>query len=138
MTKRRRFHRFPFDAKAVLHVGSRGSGLRGSVPCELLDLSLNGVMVRVPESLEEDRLQERNLVGLAVRGAIRGDEVTMTMHITPAHVAGSNVGLRFTRVDIDSFDALKTLIEDNLGNPDLLDRELTQLDYWPGEVAEEN
>lgn len=125
---RRRFHRFGFEAKAILRIGSHAS-----LPCELMDLSLNGAMVKL-ESLPEE-LGESGELGLVVRGVIRGDIVTLNMDVVPVRVKNQRIGCRFVNVDAESFAQLTMLIEDNLGDVTLLDRELTQLDYWPGDVS---
>lgn len=123
--ERRRFHRFGFEAQALLRIGARARN-----PCKLLDLSLNGALIELDEPPAND--YDVGTLGLAIRGLVRGDTVTMSMDIEPVHIAGRQMGCRFVRIDLDSFASLKTLIEDNLGDVDLLDRELSQLDYWPG------
>lgn len=132
-TNRRRFHRFPFEAKAVLRIGSQSH-----IPCDLLDLSLNGALVKVSD-LDYYNNGELGELELVIRGEIRGDVVTMNMDVAAVRIENSQLACRITSVDYDSFDSLKTLIEDNLGDVTLLDRELTQLDYWPGvSVTEED
>lgn len=128
--ERRRFHRYGFEAMAMLRIG-----VRGRVPCQLIDLSLNGALVALGEAPTED-LGEGNL-GLVLRGVVRGDTVTMSMDIEPVRIEGRRLGCRFVNVDLDSFANLKSLIEDNLGDVSLLDRELTQLDYWPGDSSDD-
>lgn len=124
--ERRRFHRFPFQAKAVLRIGSHSH-----VSCALLDLSINGALVDV-DDLENHARGELGELELVVRGEVRGDVVTMRMAVETVRVEDSRLACRFVSVDDESFSNLKALIEDNLGEPSLLDRELTQLDYWPG------
>lgn len=127
-SERRRFHRFGFEARAVLRIGAHGR-----VPCDLIDLSLNGALIELEEPANKDHSGE---LGLVVRGVVRGDTVTMSMDVEPVRIEGRRLGCRFVNVDPESFANLKSLIEDNLGDVSLLDRELTQLDYWPGASAE--
>lgn len=123
---RRRFHRFPFEADASLIVpGSRRIG------CDLLDLSINGALLKIDADLSAAGLAEGTLE-LLLRGIIRGDKVEMSISIEPAWQHAGQMGCRFVGISADSFAHLKTLIEDNLGDPLLLDRELTEMDYWPG------
>lgn len=126
-SERRRFHRFPFQAQALLRVREQSRA-----PAVLLDISLNGALLEVP-SLGSVSLDENvGELGLSVRGEINGHEVTMTMDVQVVRLERERVACRFIGVDADSFSSLKVLIEDNLGDAALLDRELTQLDYWPG------
>lgn len=123
---RRRFHRFPFEAKAVLRIGPKSH-----LVCDLLDLSLNGALLGVDELANYTR-GELGELELVIRGEVRGDVVTMNMDVEAVRIERSRLACRFVSIDDDSFASLKTLIEDNLGDVSMLDRELTQLDYWPG------
>lgn len=129
MTKdsnRRRFHRFPFDADACLLVPGVGR-----IDCDLIDLSMNGVLL----SIRRESGQVAGLTGtldLVLSGLVRGDRVEICSKVEAVWQEGERVGCCFVGVDSESFSHLKTLIEDNLGDPCLLDRELTQLTYWPG------
>jgi|GEM_PF-1012805 len=126
LSERRRFHRFPFDAQGQLLTGDSGR-----VPCELLDLSINGALVRLEDRIDLDPGRSGELK-LVLRGHVRGDQVEMRMNIETVRVDGRVAGFRFVAVDTNSFDHLRNFIEDNLGDISLLDRELTNLDYWPG------
>lgn len=124
-SERRRFHRFPFEAdcELVLPDDSRHD-------CELMDLSINGALVclQQPELFEEARDSD---LELRLTGLVRGDRVDMSSLVRAVRVQEDRIACRFSAMDADSFDHLKTLVADNLGDISLLDRELTQLDYWP-------
>ncbi len=126
-SERRRFHRFPFQAQALLRIGEQAR-----VPAVLLDISLNGALLEVP-SLSSMSLDE-NLgeLSLSLRGEVNGSEVAMTMSVSVVRIEAERLACCFRGVDPESFSSLKLLIEENLGDLSLLDRELTQLDYWPG------
>ncbi len=126
-TERRRFHRFPFEAQALLRIGNQSR-----LPCVLLDISLNGALLEVPNLASVDLDHNTGELGLVVRGEVNGCEVTMSMDVSVVRIRSERIACRFTEVDANSFSSLKGLIEDNLGDVNLLDRELTQLDYWPG------
>jgi len=49
------------------------------------------------------------------------------MSVTLAHVHQDSLGFRCQRIDLDSFLRLKRMIELNLGNTDMLERELEAL-----------
>jgi hypothetical protein len=124
--ERRRFHRFPFDAECRLELASGQQ-----VPCRLLDLSINGALVKVDNS-DGDHLVNQGQLKLSLTGLVDGARVELEMMVTVVRVHDQRLACRYTLVDTDSFAALKSLVADNLGDIQLLDRELTQLDYWPG------
>ena len=126
-SERRRFHRFPFEAQALLRIGSHSR-----IPCVLLDISLNGALLEVPNLASVPLDNSRGELGLALRGEVNGTEVTMSMDVNVVRILTERIACRFSEIDTKSFASLKLLIEDNLGDVSLLDRELTQLDYWPG------
>jgi hypothetical protein len=114
--ERRRFSRIAFHRPAELDVhGER-------MPCELLDVSLKGALVEVPASA----------------GARAGDAATLTITLgaadatirmsgNVAHREGVQVGVRCVEIDLDSIAHLRRLVELNLGDEDLLERELSSL-----------
>lgn len=124
--ERRRFHRFPFDAECRLLIG-QGEAL----PCELLDLSINGALIALRVGLDEPTVLDGEL-RLDLRGTVHDDAVELHAVIKAVRVEPGRVACRFIGMDVDSFDGLKRLVAENLGDMTLLDRELTQLDYWPG------
>lgn len=123
---RRRFHRFPFEAQGLLSIGHATR-----VPCDLLDLSISGALLAFDEPLDQPT-GSRGELGLILRGLIRGDRVDIRTRIEAVWQDDQQMGCRFIGIDPDSFEHLKSFIEDNLGDPLLLDRELMQLGYWPG------
>ena len=56
----------------------------------------------------------------------------MVFRVRAVRVEDGQVACRFVGTDPESFEQLRDLVADNLGDIELLDRELTQLDYWPG------
>lgn len=124
--ERRKFHRFPFEAEGLLVVPRAGR-----YACELMDLSISGALVLLKQP--QDQIAGRSgQLELIVRGLDGGGEVTIRGRVEVVWQESGQLGCRYLGVDADSFAHLKTLIENNLGDPLLLDRELTQLAYWPG------
>lgn len=123
---RRRFHRFPFQAECELMVDEARPQ-----PCELLDLSINGALVAVPDSKAFESSREGDLT-LRMRGLNNGRRTDMVVNVRAVRVEEGRIACRFVHVEPDSFENLKDLVADNLGDLAMLDRELTQLDYWPG------
>lgn len=114
--ERRRFSRIAFHRPAEIEVlGDRAT-------CELLDVSLKGALVEVP----------------ATFGGASGQPCVLTIRLDAAdavvrmegevvHREGRALGLRCTAIDLDSIAHLRRIVELNLGDEDLLHRELSAL-----------
>lgn len=113
--QRRRFTRIPFDAEARLSAGEHNRAV------ELLDLSLKGALVARPEDWNGE---PEGPLRLELR---LGEDVLIVMDVSIAHQEADRLGLRCEDIDLDSITHLRRLVELNLGNPDLLERELASL-----------
>jgi hypothetical protein len=114
--ERRRFSRITFHRPAELDtLGER-------VSCELLDISLKGALFEVPATT-------RARVGQTATLTIRLDagDAVIRMQGELVHREGHQVGLRCREIDIESIAHLRRLVELNLGDEDLLERELSAL-----------
>lgn len=112
---RRQFRRIPFDGEVRLYSD------RAMWTTRLIDISLKGALVDRPDGWEgisgkRQRLDLRVAAGLiiSVAGLI-------------AHTSPRYVGYRFDKFDLDSFVRLKRLVELNLGDAEMLNRELSSL-----------
>lgn len=123
--ERRRFHRFPFDAECELMLKEQ------SIFCHLMDISINGLLVQLDDEGDYPLSTEGHL-RLRLTGSVDDQSVDIRGVVRAVRVHERLIACRFETIDPDSFDQLKLLVERNLGDPLLLDRELTQLDYWPG------
>lgn len=112
---RRRFWRALFTAPVIVQDGD------GRVTAELVDVSLNGALVEVPD-LWEGRVGQPVDLEFPLSEA-----VVVKMSTTVAHLEGRRVGLKCEHVDLDSISHLRRLVELNSGNPELLRRELSEL-----------
>lgn len=124
--ERRDFHRFPFEGRGLLSVGHAQR-----VHCLVRDVSINGALLGLRDPVDISPGVSGEL-GLILRGTVRNTQVDLEFGVEAAWQEDSLLGVRFIRVDPESFDRLKTFIADNLGDPALLDRELIKLGYWPG------
>lgn len=115
-SERRDFSRIAFHRPAEFTVG--GAAMRG----ELLDISLNGALLRVTGA---PRFAVGEACALAVR-LDRGDAV-IRMAGEIAHDDGDALGVRCDEIDLDSIGHLRRLVEMNLGDERLLQRELSAL-----------
>lgn len=118
---RRRFSRIAFHRPAEIQAHGRRT------PCELLDVSLKGGLVEVAEGADL-------AVGTACSLVIHLDdaEASIRMEGEIAHAKGRHVGIRCDEIDLESIAHLRRLVELNLGDDEILHRELGAL------VAERN
>ena len=119
-TNRRQFSRIAFHTHAELITG------HGQFDVVVLDLSLKGGLIRMP--LGHKILKGENCT---LRVSLGDLDASIRMQGTVAHVEGLYLGLSCRNLDLDSATDLRRLVELNLGDPSLLERELSAL------VAEE-
>jgi hypothetical protein len=115
-SERRRFQRVLFDSPA--RITDNGSEFITT----LLDVSLNGALLIRPD----DWLIERDAsVGLTI--LLDDTETRIRMQASVAHLTSDTLGLRCESIDMESIGHLRRLVELNLGDAELLDRELESL-----------
>jgi len=114
--EQRRFSRLQFDANIILSNG------RQNWTSKLIDISLKGALIEQPTGWDG---QLSEAYQLQIR--LNGGETVITMHTTVAHKANQNIGLQCTHIDVDSISQLRRLIELNLGDDALLQRELSAM-----------
>ena len=113
--ERRRFQRIAFDASTEIAQGDQ----RWTV--ELHDLSFKGLLVERPAEWNGDSAQPFD-------ASIRlSPDVYVRMEVALARDAGGLLGFECQHIDLDSISHLRRLVELNLGNEDLLERELASL-----------
>lgn len=112
---KRRFHRVGHDARATLT--SHGKAWA----CVVEDLSLKGCMVRLAEEWPVDAAQH---YGLSIHLTY---SIHIDMEVVLAHQEGVQVGFRCISIDADSATKLRRLVELNLGDSALLERDLHEL-----------
>jgi len=111
----RHFHRIFYKADATL------SNRDKTWPCEIVDLSLKGCLLCFAASWQEDPEQIYTLV-------LRLSEDTqITMALSVSHVVDNTVGFKCEHIDIESISNLRRLVELNLGDSSLLNRDLLAL-----------
>ncbi|OQW78709.1 MAG: pilus assembly protein PilZ [Proteobacteria bacterium ST_bin11] len=117
---KRRFHRIFYHTGAVL------TGLGKDYPCKIIDLSLRGCLLDLEEPLAG---QADALYSLKFD---LSEEISITMEVSATHAEDNRVGFKCLHIDIDSISSLRRLVELNLGDSELLERELAAL----GDLAE--
>ena len=111
------FSRVPFDCDVtIIDHGTRWT-------TQLLDISLNGALITRPQDWHPAIGDECELqLKLSDSDIIIDMEQAMI-----AHIHDDRIGCKCEIIDIDSISHLKRLVELNLGDPELVHRELAML-----------
>lgn len=112
----RHYSRVPFHADTTLHLAD------AQFTVHLLDIAIKGALVEIPPDA-------RVIVGENCRLVMplndSGEEIVMGARVV--HLEGRHAGIECSNIDVDSLTKLRRLIELNLGDAALADRELTNL-----------
>lgn len=115
---RRRFRRVDFFTGASL------SDANGRIPCDVHDLSLRGALVAIPADYRDVSLLTPIYLDIPLDG-----EQHIRMQVQIAHEREGVYGLVCDSIDVDSITHLRRLVELNLGDSTLLERELPALEH---------
>lgn len=115
---RRRFQRILFDAPCLLHQGDHSWHTR------LLDISLKGLLVERPANWNADPTKP-----LEATVQLNDQTAAIVMALETAHATAQQLGFNCQYIDIESATHLRRLVELNLGDQALLDRELSALGH---------
>ena len=114
--ERRSYQRIPFQAEIIMQSGNE------EWSCNLLDISLKGMLVEPPDNLDIDTSKP------CAVALFLGEETAIHARVTITHVMkNGNWGLQWQHIDVASLTHLRRLLELNLNDPGLLDRELADL-----------
>lgn len=115
-TDRRRFTRINFDAQTELSKDDQSWSVK------LADISFNGIMVTsdqpLPLSLGDEVQTTVHLLG---------NDIAIKTPATLAHQRDDHYGFLIENLDLDSLTLIRRLVELNLGDETLLERELDHL-----------
>lgn len=112
---KRRYHRIFYRATATLNTGTE------TRECDIVDISLKGCLLRFAEPWQS------NLEAPCYFKLNLSDTTTIIMHVTPTHCVGNQIGFKCEHIDIESISELRRLVELNLGNTELLERDMQSL-----------
>lgn len=118
MSERRHFCRFHFSGQVTL-TDPAGQQHWHS---QLSDLSLQGALVRTPPTWPA---HPQDYYWLEY--PLPGSDCVLRMRVAAVHQRGDQLGLRCLGMDLDSISHLKRLVQLNLGDDSLLQRELLEL-----------
>lgn len=116
MEDKRRFTRIFFSTPAKLTASHH------TVTTSLIDVSLKGALLSVDDSIAVKPGDHYVLTF-----DLEGSDVTIEMQGHLAHIEPDSLGFACEKIDIESVTHLRRLLELNVGNSDLLDRELSSL-----------
>lgn len=116
---KRHFTRIPFDAAVRIVQPDNNQ----SWDCKLLDISLNGALTSQPSNWQakiDDNFKLEFHLG-------DNDDLSLHMDVKVAHMANQRVGFHCEQMDVDTATHLHRLVELNLGDQALLEREFSEL-----------
>jgi hypothetical protein len=114
--EQRQFTRIPFEN--TVRVRNRDK----TWETRLLDISLNGALI------EQPRAWQANIGDVfELEIDLQHSGVEIRMEVTIAHMENGHVGCQCQHIDLDSITHLRRLVELNVGNTDILNRELSAL-----------
>ena len=111
----RAYHRIFYRADAILRCEDK------TWNCQIIDISLKGCLLRFDVPWQED-LERMYTLSLNL-----SDEINITMELNIAHVIDNTAGFKCEHIDIESISELRRLVELNLGDSTLLERDLLAL-----------
>lgn len=116
--EQRHFTRIPFDASVDLIHSNTGK----KITTDLIDISFKGVLLEVPSDWKG-----KTGDNYTVHFPLAGDEVEINLAVSAVHSEGNHIGFKTEHMDLDSATHLRRIVELNLGNETLLERELSEL-----------
>lgn len=111
----RHFHRIFYTADALLSTHDQ------TWACQVVDLSLKGCLLRFDFPWQED---SEPLYTLTLPLSA---DMHIRMVVSVSHVVDNTVGFKCEHIDIESITNLRRLVELNLGDSVLLERDLIAL-----------
>lgn len=115
---RRHFARIPFNTSATIINTRTGH----KTMAELIDISFKGVLIRKP-----DDWQGINGEHFTVHLQLAGDEIQINLAVIEVHSEDDHIGFKTEHMDLDTATHLRRLVELNLGDESLLEREFAEL-----------
>jgi hypothetical protein len=111
----RSFTRIFFDAETVVTQD------HNIWPVQLIDISLRGILIQV---LPDQKIVDDKPVDISIH---LGGDIQICMAARVANHHQDKVGLVCEHIDVDSMTHLRRLVELNMGDTSLLERELSAL-----------
>lgn len=116
---KRDFHRVVYHSSAFAYLGEAYTS------CKVLDISLKGCLVELSGKWL-DRADSVDRIEILLEGGL-----AINMHVSLCHRQDTLVGYRCNHIDLDSVTVLRRMIELNLGDNELLNRDIKALVHRP-------
>ena len=113
MGEKRKFQRVPFQCSSQIRCGDR------TYSGELLDISMKGALLLVRDAPE---WKMGHICFLDIK--LENGDIHLQFDAKLAHQEDNHYGFIFASEDLETFTHLRRLLELNLGDPDIVDREL--------------
>ena len=110
-----------FFWRAAFHSPARVVTPDGEFQADLMDISLKGALLRLPAGTTVQKGVKCQMF-LTLAG-----DAQITMWSTAMHTEVERVGLRCDNIDLDSITHLRRLVELNVGDHNILERDLASL-----------
>ncbi|TQV85326.1 PilZ domain-containing protein [Aliikangiella coralliicola] len=114
--ERRQFNRVAFNTVATLTIDKL------ETECQIVDLSLHGVLLKLMGIFDTE-------IGSTyqIEIPLGEDNELIAMELELMHQNENGLGLMCTNIDLDSITHLRRLVELNLGDSELLERDFSSL-----------
>ncbi|QFU23934.1 PilZ domain-containing protein [Shewanella eurypsychrophilus] len=112
MDEKRKFSRISFATGAQLTQADK------VWTTNILDLSLNGALVEEPANFSAEKSP------IVLSFSLQGSDIQVQMETSLIHQKSGHLGLRCQHIDVESISHLRRMIELNVGDSLLLNREL--------------
>lgn len=116
--QRRHFTRIPFDTEYQL----QSPDARGHWTGTVIDLSLKGALIHRPADFDAQRGDD-----FILELILNKEGLKIHMDVKVAHMHNELVGFVCEHIDLESMTHLRRVLELNLGDPHLLEREINEM-----------
>lgn len=116
LSEKRQFHRFTFDSSVILKKDEQ------QWESSLLDISLKGVLISKPDDWDESKTDNYHL---SIH--LDNSDLEINMDVKLAHSENDHIGFHCEKIDLDSVTNLRRLVELNLADEEILEREISNM-----------
>jgi PilZ domain len=115
-TDKRHFNRIAFDSPVVLRQEDN------EWKSKLVDISLKGALILEPDNWKQN---DNDDYQLSIQ--LDNSDIEINMDVKLAHAENEQIGFHCEHIDIDSVTDLRRLVELNLGDEELLNRDIANM-----------
>ena len=115
MEEKRKFTRINFETPGIACFDNVSYNIK------IIDLSIKSALFQIDDD-NNIKVGDEGYVSIHI-----SDKVTATLKIKVARIINKKIGVYCTSIDVESLAHLKTLFELNIGDPELFERNLSEL-----------